>query len=85
MRFAAQHGHVLLTHDLDFGAMIAAAESPGPSVIQVRAQDVLPDAIGQQVVASIRSFQVEIASGALVTITKERGRARLLPFRRSLR
>jgi predicted nuclease of predicted toxin-antitoxin system len=31
MRFAADHGYVIMTHDLDFGAMIAAANQCGPA------------------------------------------------------
>jgi predicted nuclease of predicted toxin-antitoxin system len=82
MRFAAVHGHVLMTHDLDFGAMIAAGGMAGPSVLQIRTQDVLPDAIGGLVMQALAAFAGELGQGALVTITNERGRARLLPFRR---
>lgn len=82
--FAAAHGHVLMTHDLDFGAMIASRGAPGPSVIQIRTQDVLPDAIGELVMKSLAASAAELEQGALVTITNERGRVRLLPFRRRL-
>lgn len=46
MEWARRAGHVVVTHDLDFSALLAATEATGPSVIQVRTQDVLPDAIG---------------------------------------
>lgn len=82
MRLAADQGHVLMTHDLDFGAMIAAGGLAGPSVLQIRTQDVLPDAIGGLVMQALTAFAGELGQGALVTITSERGRARLLPFRR---
>lgn len=79
MRFAADHGYVIMTHDLDFGAMIAAARQSGPSVIQLRTQDVLPDAAGGLVLRALTAFARELDRGALVTITKDRGRVRLLP------
>lgn len=82
MRFAALHGYVLMTHDLDFGAMIAAGGLAGPSVLQIRTQDVLPDAIGGLVTQALTAFAEELSQGAIVTITGELGRARLLPFRR---
>lgn len=81
MQFAAERGHVLMTHDLDFAAMIAASGLDGPSVLQIRTQDVLPDAVGGLVMNAIAAFGSELNRGALVTITKDRGRVRLLPFR----
>ena len=40
--WAAKHGHVLFTHDPDFGTLLALSHAAGPSVIQVRAEDMLP-------------------------------------------
>ncbi len=36
MDWAREHGYVVFTHDLDFGAVLAATRAIGPSVIQVR-------------------------------------------------
>lgn len=36
MQFASARGQVLMTHDLDFGALIAASGLAGPSVLQIR-------------------------------------------------
>lgn len=41
--WAKANGYLLFTHDLDFGAILAATEAEGPSVIQIRAQDISPD------------------------------------------
>jgi predicted nuclease of predicted toxin-antitoxin system len=49
MSYARTHGHVVLTHDLDFSAILAATNGDKPSVVQIRADDVSPDAIGEQV------------------------------------
>jgi predicted nuclease of predicted toxin-antitoxin system len=40
LEYAASNGFVVFTHDLDFGMLLAARKSRGPSVIQVRTQDV---------------------------------------------
>ena len=47
MRYAKDGGYAVLTHDLDFGAILAATGGNAPSVIQVRTQDVFPEAIGR--------------------------------------
>ena len=35
MEWAATHGHVVFTHDLDLGTMLALSHAQGPSVLQV--------------------------------------------------
>jgi predicted nuclease of predicted toxin-antitoxin system len=80
MAYAAEHDYVVLTHDLDFGAILAATQGEKPSVVQVRAEDVSPDAIGVQVVAALRQMAVELQEGALLTIDTNRMRLRVLPL-----
>ena len=43
MARALTNEYVVITHVLDFGALLAATSARGPSVIQVRAQGVTPD------------------------------------------
>ena len=43
MDWAAAHQYVVFTHDLDFGTMLALSHEAGPSVLQIRTQDTLPD------------------------------------------
>jgi predicted nuclease of predicted toxin-antitoxin system len=80
MAWAKENGHVVFTHDLDFGTALALTQAEGPSVVQVRTQDVTPTAIGKIVVASLRQFQSELEKGALVVLDESRGRVRVLPF-----
>ena len=42
MAYAAANSYVVLTHDLDFGAILAATHGEKPSVVQIRAEDVSP-------------------------------------------
>jgi predicted nuclease of predicted toxin-antitoxin system len=46
MQWARDHGHVVFTHDLDFGILLAHSKDGRPSVIQVRTQDVSPAHLG---------------------------------------
>ena len=80
MEYAADSGFIVFTHDLDFGTLLAARKSDGPSVIQVRTQDVLPSAIGEAVLRAIRSTERHLMTGALVTIEPSRQRVRILPI-----
>ena len=52
MAWARANAHVVFTHDLDFGTVLALTHASGPSVIQVRGQNVLPDHLAPTVVAA---------------------------------
>ena len=80
MAYARVNGYVVLTHDLDFSAILAATQGEKPSVVQIRAEDVSPDVIAKQVIAALRQMATELEDGALLTIEPNRTRLRVLPF-----
>ena len=80
MAYAKEHGYTVFTHDLDFGALLAATRARSPSVIQIRTQNVVPEGIGDLVVNAIRQFAEELQRGALITVDPHRSRVRILPF-----
>jgi predicted nuclease of predicted toxin-antitoxin system len=80
MDWALANDHVVFTHDLDFGTMLALTHATGPSVLQVRGQDVLPDHLEVVVVAAIRQHEADLAAGALVVVDEARRRVRILPI-----
>lgn len=80
--WASENGHLVLTHDLDFSALIALAGLSGPSVVHVRSQRLLPAQIGTTVVDVLRVHQETLASGAIITIDDAAARVRILPVRR---
>ncbi len=80
MAWALANGHVVFTHDLDFGHMLALTHATGPSVFQVRGQNVLPEDIGPAVIAALRQYDAELAAGALVVIDVKKSRVRVLPL-----
>ena len=80
MAWARAHGAVVLTHDLDFGTLLALTHAAGPSVLQVRATDVSPGHLGALVVATLTQLADLLTAGALVTVDEHRSRARVLPI-----
>ncbi len=70
----------MFTHDLDFGTMLALTHDTGPSVLQVRGQDILPAAMEGVVIAALRQHEADLASGALVVVDAVRSRVRVLPI-----
>ncbi len=79
--WAIQNQHAVFTHDLDFGRLIALSRNARPSIIQIRAQDILPDRLGKTVVEAIQRFESLLETGALLTIDPTKARARALPLR----
>jgi predicted nuclease of predicted toxin-antitoxin system len=80
MRWAADHGYVVLTSDLDFGAILAATQDRAPSVLQLRSDILTPDILGPAVLAALHQVARELEDGALVSIDPSRMRLRLLPL-----
>ncbi|HKW62171.1 MAG TPA: DUF5615 family PIN-like protein [Candidatus Acidoferrum sp.] len=79
--YAAANNYVILTCDLDFGAILATTLRSVPSVVQIRAEDVSPEVVGKQTVAALHHLAAQVEAGALVTIEPDRTRLRLLPLK----
>lgn len=56
MQWARENGCIVFTHDLDFGITLAHSKDRGPSVIQIRTQDVSPGHLGDLVVRELRAL-----------------------------
>lgn len=78
--WARNHGAVVFTHDLDFGTMLALSGADGPSVLQVRCLNVLPEVIGELVLCLLNQYCRELEQGALVVADERRQRVRILPL-----
>jgi predicted nuclease of predicted toxin-antitoxin system len=85
MAFAKDHQFVVFTHDLDFGNILAVTHARGPSVIQARVEDPVPEAIGEAVVAAIVENAIHLERGALLTLDPDKLRVRILPIVPGLR
>ena len=76
--YAAENHLVVLTHDLDFGMLLAACKSRSPSVILVRTQHVLPSVIGARILRAIDAVRDHLETGAVVSVDLIENRIRLL-------
>lgn len=82
MAWALENDYAVFTHDLDFTTLLAVTGASGPSVIQLRSQDVLPDGVGSQLVSVLGAHSTVLENGAIVTVDLVSSRVRLLPIRR---
>ena len=80
MQWARDNGCVVFTHDLDFGILLAHSKDGGPSVIQIRTQDVSPGHLGPVMLRALRAHGDVLESGALLTIDESKSRVRILPI-----
>ena len=80
MQWALANGYVVFTHDLDFGTLLALTHARGPSVIQVRAEDVLPDHLSRIVLAALKQHETDLAHGSLIVVNERTCRVRVLPI-----
>jgi predicted nuclease of predicted toxin-antitoxin system len=80
MDWALANGYVVFTHDLDFGTTLALTRAKGPSVLQLRAEDVLPNHLEHVVIAALNQHDADLASGALVVVDVSKCRVRVLPI-----
>ena len=80
MEWARVNNCVLFTHDLDFGTLLATTRAQGPSVIQVRTQDVMPQGLSFRLIQLLRLYETTLESGALITVDEIRSRVRILPI-----
>lgn len=78
--WAKENGYIVFTHDLDFGAILAASHAEGPSVLQVRTQNVSPDHLRNLVLSVLAQVNDHLARGALVSLDEKSARVRILPL-----
>ena len=80
MKWARDNGYVIFTHDLDFGTLLAVTHAQGPSVIQVRTQDILSQSFCTRLIQILRKYETALEKGALIVIDENRSRVRILPL-----
>src|SRR5262245_58140048 len=76
LAYAGMNGFVIVTHDLDFRAILAATKAHGPSVVQVRTQDVISAKFVETLTNALKQFESEISTGAIVVVDESRAKAR---------
>ena len=80
--FALTEGWLVLTRDLNFGKALILGRSSLPSVIQMRAKQMVIEHALPQVISALSLCRDELVAGALVTIDTSAHRMRVLPLPR---
>jgi predicted nuclease of predicted toxin-antitoxin system len=80
--WARRNDYVVFTHDLDFGAILAATCANAPSVVQIRTQDPTPSLCAELLFDILRRYAQELSAGALISVDEDRARVHLLPLKR---
>ncbi|MFC1713687.1 DUF5615 family PIN-like protein [Candidatus Poribacteria bacterium] len=80
MEWARDNGYTVFTHDLDFGTLLAFTHAQGPSVIQVRTQNILSQDFYVRLMQTLRKYEPALEKGALMVIDETKSRVRLLPL-----
>ena len=83
LAWANEHEFVLITNDLDFSAILAAGAVDGPSVVQLRTQDLLSESAARIVARALAAHREDIKRGALLSIDEGGTRVRMLPLKGS--
>lgn len=81
MEWARDRGWVVFTHDLDFGALLAATGVGKPSVIQMRCKDPRPERMAEVTISALKAHEYDLEEGALITVDVNRKRVTLLPLK----
>jgi predicted nuclease of predicted toxin-antitoxin system len=80
LAYARRHGKVIITQDLDFGALLALGGHAKPSVITLRLEDPEPALVTSRVVAAVSALEEELDGGVAVSVDEVAVRYRRLPI-----
>ena len=80
LEMARIEGRVVLTHDLDFGELVAASGALLPSVITFRLRDMRAIKVNQYLQSILLQYSGELKRGVVMTVTEGRIRVRSLPM-----
>lgn len=80
---AISERRVVLTHDLDFGRIVALSRGQLPSVITFRLTDMRAGEVNRRLEDVLSRFASMLEEGALISVTDDAVRVRRLPVGRS--
>jgi predicted nuclease of predicted toxin-antitoxin system len=78
---AQDEQRVLLTHDLDFGELLAASGSKLPSVVIFRLRNMRPENVNGYLTTIILQYQRMLEEGAIISLMEGKIRIRSLPVK----
>jgi predicted nuclease of predicted toxin-antitoxin system len=73
-------GETIVTHDLDYGHLLAFSGDAGPSVIIFRTRSTHPDELFRRLTECWAEIEDALQQGAIVTVEDTTARIRMLPM-----
>lgn len=80
LKIAVENQEVIITHDLDFGALLAFSGDNRPSTILFRIHNIVPQLFYDLIVDNWTTIEQPLHEGALVIIETHSVRIRKLPL-----
>lgn len=81
MRYAECEGCTILTHDADFGTLLAYSRQGKPSVILLRTTSLRVETVGPRLLKAVGAARTDLIRGAILVVEDKRVRLRSLPIR----
>ena len=75
-------GWIVLTHDLDFGELMAVSGADLPSVVIFRLRNMRPERVNRYLEEIISEYEGILERGAIVSVGEGRVRVRSLPIQK---
>lgn len=79
--FAAKTDEIVITHDTDFGTILALTGTDRPSVILIRWQSITTLRLFQFLENYLLEFEEDLSKGCLIVVEDNKVRIRLLPLK----
>lgn len=80
LKKARDEGRVLLTHDLDFGELVAASGERLPSAVIFRLRNMQPNQVNHYLQSVVTRYRDALEDGVVVSVTEGQIRSRILPI-----
>ena len=77
---ALNGNRIILTHDLDFGKLLATSGTKSPSVVVFRLKNMRPENVNRFCDRIIDRFADALVKGAILSVGDKRIRCHLLPI-----
>ena len=76
---AVTEQRIILTHDLDFGRIVALSKGRAPSVVTFRLNDMRANTVNLHLDELVARFAADLERGALISVSDQGVRIRHLP------
>lgn len=80
LQTALSQGRFVVTHDSDFGKLLAYSNAEAPSVVRLRLPLASHKEVATFLLLAIAETAQDLERGAIVSVSEERARVRLLPL-----